>query len=175
MSPSRMALVDEVERLRDALDAANERIANFERHVEREIEPKLLARAEKAEAERDRLAEELRVREQSQIPVIPLKKAEADALSFRNLLVDTAAERAPSSSLRASTRLRTSDQAIKRLRADLQAAFDAEKREAARAEAAEAERDALRLSESNLAAHVVVCQAERDQLAAELAALKGKQ
>jgi hypothetical protein len=51
-----MELVDEVERLRDALDAANERIANFERHVEREIEPKLLARAETAKAERDRLA-----------------------------------------------------------------------------------------------------------------------
>jgi hypothetical protein len=59
MTPSRMELVDEVERLRDALDAANERIASFERHVEREIEPKLLARAETVKAERDRLAEAL--------------------------------------------------------------------------------------------------------------------
>jgi hypothetical protein len=33
---------------------ALERIDNFERHVEREIEPKLLARAEQAEAERDK-------------------------------------------------------------------------------------------------------------------------
>jgi hypothetical protein len=57
---TRVALLDEIGRLRDALDAANERIANFERHVEREIEPKLLARAEAAEAERDRLREALR-------------------------------------------------------------------------------------------------------------------
>jgi hypothetical protein len=36
-------------------DRLAERVANFERYVEREIEPKLLARAEEAEAERDRL------------------------------------------------------------------------------------------------------------------------
>jgi hypothetical protein len=44
----------------DERDTLAEQVANFERYVEREIEPKLLARAEGAEAEYDRLREALR-------------------------------------------------------------------------------------------------------------------